>query len=145
MTMNEISIQIADWVEDQVSLIDVRTRVFVDEQKVPVELEVDGLDSDCLHIKAVNSDGEIIGTARLLPSHYIGRMCVLKEYRNLGVGGLMLSFLIDAANTERIKTLMLNAQIDALPFYQRFGFIEDSEIFMDAGIQHKHMTLKLTK
>lgn len=143
--MSDISIEKADWQTDQHVLIGIRTRVFIDEQKVPVDMEIDGLDPECLHVKAISSSGNIIGTARLLPNHYIGRMCVLKEYRHKGAGAAMLVYLIDFARQNGFRSLSLNAQISALPFYQRYGFKPDSEIFVEAGIKHKHMTLSLAK
>jgi predicted GNAT family N-acyltransferase len=143
--MTDISVEIAAWKADWESLIEVRRQVFINEQGVPEELEIDDLDPHCLHVKSIKSETGIIGTARLLPSAYIGRMCVLRESRNHGAGGLMLSFLIDYALHNHYESLMLNAQTDALPFYQRYGFKADSEIFMEAGIKHRHMTLTLAK
>ncbi len=140
---SKIIVQQAHWDTDQEQLINVRTRVFVEEQQVPSDIEIDGKDADCFHIKALNSANEVIGTARMLPSNYIGRMCVLKEYRQLGVGGKMLSFFINFARQKHINSLMLNAQITALPFYQKFGFVTDSEVFIEADIEHVHMTLSL--
>ena len=143
--MTDISIAIADWQSHQHALIEVRRQVFIDEQGVPEELEIDDLDPACLHVKAVIAEAGIIGTARLLPSAYIGRMCVLKAFRGKGAGGLMLSFLIDTARQNNYDYLKLNAQIGAMSFYQRYGFEADSEIFMEAGIKHRHMTLSLAK
>ncbi len=138
----EISVSMADWELDQESLMDIRKKVFVEEQQVPMEEEIDGYDPHCIHVMAMVDD-KVVGTARLLPNQYIGRMCVLKDYRGMGVGGLMLSFLLEHAREEKIPSLMLNAQLTALPFYQKYGFEADSEVFIEAGIDHKHMTLKL--
>jgi len=143
--MTDISILQADWAQDKDQLTNVRTRVFIEEQKVPVDLEIDGLDPQCLHVKALNQAGIIVGTARLLPNHYIGRMCVDRPYRQHGVGGGMLQFFIDYAHRQHFPALMLNAQISALDFYQKYGFVADSEIFLEADIAHRHMTLDLTQ
>jgi len=140
---SKITVRQAHWGTDQKQLINVRTRVFVEEQQVPSEIEIDGKDVDCFHIKALNAENEVIGTARMLPTHYIGRMCVLKEYRQMGIGGNMLLYFINYARQQQTKSLMLNAQITALPFYQKFGFIPDSEVFIEADIEHIHMTLSL--
>jgi len=139
----EITIHEADWETDQQQLAYVRTVVFIQEQQVPAELEMDGMDGNCRHVKAINAKGDVIATARLLPNHYIGRMCVLKPYRKLGIGGLMLSFFIDLARDNNFKSLKLNAQISAIPFYRQYGFIEDSDVFMEADIEHVHMTLTI--
>ncbi len=143
--MSDIHIQRADWSRDQASLIALRTEVFVEEQKVPVSLEVDGLDPQCQHVKACDADGHVVGTARLLPNHYIGRMCVRQDYRGQGVGGRMLQYFIDLAQQQDTAQLMLNAQISAIEFYRRYGFEADSDIFMEADIAHRHMTLNLSE
>ena len=139
----EITISPATWETDHQLLTWVRTLVFIQEQQVPAELEMDGKDANCHHVKAVNSKGKVIGTARLLPNHYIGRMCVLKQYRNKGIGGKMLDYFIKLAHKENIDCLMLNAQITALPFYQQYGFVADSKVFIEADIEHVHMTLSI--
>ncbi|MCZ6722373.1 MAG: GNAT family N-acetyltransferase, partial [Gammaproteobacteria bacterium] len=87
--MSEITVTAAIWSEDKKQLVELRTRVFVGEQKVLASLEVDGLDTDCLHVKALDGS-TCIGTGRLLPDGYIGRMCVASEFRNRGIGTLML-------------------------------------------------------
>ncbi len=139
----DLTIMPACWDTDQQQLIAVRTAVFIQEQQVPAELEMDGQDVNCLHVKAVNSSGLVVGTARLLPTNYIGRMCVLKDFRKLGAGGQMLSYFIDFACQHNFKSLMLNAQISALSFYQHYGFKVDSDVFIEADIEHVHMTLTL--
>jgi predicted GNAT family N-acyltransferase len=141
--MTEFSIRIADWKTDIEQLIGLRTQVFVEEQKVPADLELDEMDVQSLHIKACLDDATVVGTARLLPSHYIGRMCVSRDHRKMGIGGAMLEFFIRYAQQRGIAELHLNAQLSALKFYQRYGFVENSDIFMEAGIPHIHMSKKL--
>lgn len=139
--MTEFRVEIADWATDQDGLIAVRTEVFVNEQKVPADLELDDHDLEAIHLKALDAQGTIIATARLLPNQYIGRMCVLESWRNRGVGLAMMRFYIDLARDNGISSLYLNAQVSAIPFYQRLGFEVDSDVFMEADIQHRHMTL----
>jgi predicted GNAT family N-acyltransferase len=139
-------VEAANWNLDKAALIKLRGIVFVEEQKVPVELEIDGLDPDCKHVKAVIGD-QTIGTARLLPNGYIGRMCVLKAFRNLGVGTKMLDCLIqlaffDEATCEPMDEVTLNSQSSAIAFYQANGFVICSEEFMEADIAHRKMVLK---
>jgi predicted GNAT family N-acyltransferase len=141
--MIEYSIQFADWEEDAKRLTALRHEVFVDEQNVPIEMEIDDMDVECLHIKAVLNNGKIIGTARLLPSNYVGRMCVSRAYRGQGIAGAMLEFIIQYAGHQNLPSLQLNAQISAQALYERYGFVVDSDIFMEAGIQHRHMSLPL--
>jgi predicted GNAT family N-acyltransferase len=140
--MGELIILTAQWAEDSVGLSQLRNRVFVDEQKVPLSLEIDGLDAECQHVKALIDD-VIIGTGRLLPNGSIGRMCVLGEYRNRGIGTMMLKNLVQQAVDNGYQKLSLNSQSDAIPFYQKFGFIIDSEEFIEAGIPHRRMILNL--
>jgi predicted GNAT family N-acyltransferase len=140
--MDELIILTAQWAEDSVGLSQLRNRVFVDEQKVPLSLEIDGLDAECQHVKALIDD-VIIGTGRLLPNGSIGRMCVLGEYRNRGIGTMMLKNLVQQAVDSGYQKLSLNSQSDAIPFYQKFGFIIDSEEFIEAGIPHRRMILNL--
>jgi len=117
----------------------IRTKVFVEEQGVPVELEWDGLDEHAYHVLAFAADGTPIGTGRLLQDAHIGRMAVLKEWRGRGVGSAMLDVLLVAANKMGYGEVKLNAQTRALNFYLRKGFTLQGEEFMDAGIPHISM------
>jgi predicted GNAT family N-acyltransferase len=130
------------WADDGDTLMQLRTRVFVEEQKVSAALEIDGKDSECQHVKAI-VDGLIIGTGRLLPNGFIGRMCVLAEYRNRNIGTMMLENLVQQALDRGHQNVLLNAQSYIIPFYQKFGFRIDSEEFIEAGIPHRRMVLNL--
>lgn len=121
----------------------VRDTVFVQEQKVPVALEHDGKDPECLHVLAFLQGGEPIGTGRLLADGHIGRMAVLMGWRGQGVGAAMLALLIEEARERGHVNVMLNAQVSALGFYQSFGFEEVGDRFIEAGLVHQAMTLKL--
>mgnify|MGYP000081597037 FL=1 len=139
-------VEAADWNQDKADLIKLRGIVFVEEQNVPVTLEIDGMDLDCRHVKAVMND-QTIGTGRLLPNGYIGRMCVLKEYRSQGVGKKMLECLIqqafyDQTTSAPIDEVTLNSQSSAIAFYQANGFVICSEEFIEANIVHQKMVLK---
>jgi len=118
----------------------IRTKVFVEEQGVPVNLEWDGLDEHAYHVLAFAADGTPIGTGRLLQDAHIGRMAVLKEWRRRGVGSAMLDLLLVAANKMGYGEVKLNAQTRVLNFYVRKGFVPQGEEFMDAGIPHIAMT-----
>lgn len=117
----------------------VREKVFVQEQRVPIEEEWDALDPLCLHVIARDVAGVPIGTGRLTPEHKIGRMAVLAGWRGRGVGDAMLGVLIDAARTRGWPSLSLNAQVSAEAFYARQGFIPHGERFQEAGIEHQAM------
>lgn len=130
------------WADDSDTLMQLRTRVFVEEQKVSAALEIDGKDTECQHVKAI-VDGVVIGTGRLLPNGFIGRMCVLAEYRNRNIGTMMLENLVQQALDSGHQKVLLNAQSYIIPFYQKFGFRIDSEEFIEAGILHRRMVLNL--
>lgn len=135
------TVEIADWVRDAHLLRAIREAVFVIEQGVPMDLEWDGIDSDCTHVIAYTNDRAAIGTARLQKNGHIGRMAVLAGWRKQGVGSLLLQELIAVAQSRDLKSIELNAQTHALTFYQRFGFVAEGAEFHDAGIAHRHMRL----
>jgi predicted GNAT family N-acyltransferase len=140
--MDEIIVLAASWNEDRDELIQLRTRVFVEEQKVPSSLEMDGRDAESAHVKALIDD-VIVGTGRLLPNGFIGRMCVLSEHRNRGVATMMLKNLVQQAADSGHQKVSLNSQSYVIPFYQKFGFTTDSEEFIEAGILHRRMILNI--
>jgi predicted GNAT family N-acyltransferase len=143
MMKQEFFIKDADWEQERMSLCAVRRQVFIEEQWVPEDLEWDGLDAQCHHVIAYTNDHQPIGTARIKPDGQIGRMAVVKSWRNRGVGKALLKALLDYAVQHGHREVYLHAQLHALDFYQRFDFKVSSDTFMDAGIPHKEMRLKL--
>ena len=139
--MDSYTVEPVSWQEHMDILRSIRTTVFVIEQNVSQEEEWDGRDEDAVHVLAKTHDTRPVGTARLLESGQIGRMAVLREYRNQGIGSAMLRRLLEIARQNNQGNLFLNAQIDAIGFYSRFGFVEKGEIFMEAGIAHRKMIL----
>jgi predicted GNAT family N-acyltransferase len=134
----------ADWNRDREDLRQLRETVFVQEQQVPPELEWDGLDEACVHVLAVDRSGVAIGTGRLLPDGHIGRMAVLAAWRRRGVGAALLTELMRVALEHGFVQVMLNAQVQAMGFYRRYGFAPEGEEFLDAGIPHRRMRRTLT-
>lgn len=134
----------ARWRDDRELLRRVREPVFVEEQKVPPELEWDEDDIEAFHALAVDDDGRPVGTGRLTRDGRIGRMAVLPDWRDRGVGRAILVHLMDRAREAAMSEILLNAQVTAIGFYRRFGYIEEGEEFMDAGIPHRRMRLSLT-
>lgn len=133
------TITVVDWQQEQQRLSAIRETVFIQEQSVPKELEWDGLDETALHLLATTDNSEPIATARLLPDGHIGRVAVIKSWRNRGLGTAMTQELIKQAKLLGYKQLELASQIQAIPFYQRLGFESYGDEFMDAGIPHKNM------
>ena len=142
--MNSYTIRMASWQEDGLALRMVRETVFIREQHVPVELEWDEFDAGGLHLLAVDLAENPIATARLLPNGIIGRMAVLKEWRGRDVGSALLLRLLEEAGKRQIHQITLSAQLHAIPFYVKFGFQIAGEEFMDAGIPHVRMNLRLS-
>ena len=139
MTENRYRIRLARWPKDRSALRQVRETVFVQEQNVPVELEWDGIDDQCLHLLAEDDQGNPIGTGRLLPDGHIGRMAVLPEWRGKGVGTALLRTLMQEGEKRGFRKLVLAAQLQAMPFYEKEGFVAQGNVFDDAGIPHRNM------
>lgn len=132
-------IDIDDWQALKHAAQAVRHEVFVIGQHIPVELEWDDMDARSLHAVAVDETGRAVGTARLLPDFHIGRMAVLESERGKGIGSRLLQTMMEVARQRGAPEVMLNAQVDAMPFYRRHGFMEEGEVFDDAGIPHRLM------
>ncbi len=142
MTSNaEFTLRTASWETDREALSAVRVPVFVEEQAVPADQEWDAADETAFHLLAEDREGHPIGTARLLPNGQIGRMAVVRPWRHRGIGGTLLSRLLEYAAEQTYPPLFLNAQIQAMPFYARHGFQALGETFMEAGIPHQQMLL----
>lgn len=144
MTMaSDFTIAAASWLNDQRELRFVREQVFMLEQQVPKELEWDGLDTHAMHLLARDRAGNPIGTVRMLGDGHVGRMAVLAPWRGRGVGAALLRTIIATAASIGLPQIDLDAQVQALGFYERHGFVAEGDEFMDAGIPHRHMTLTL--
>lgn len=137
----------------------VRFEVFVDEQGVPADVEVDELDTapTTTHVLAVDEvTGEVLGTGRLLldaPGHvHLGRLAVRAAARGRGVGARLVTELADlaldryAAGVPPTVEVVLSAQESAMGFYERLGFaVVSGERYLDAGIWHQDMARRLTR
>ncbi|MSQ59449.1 MAG: GNAT family N-acetyltransferase [Betaproteobacteria bacterium] len=133
-------ILVADWSADRDKLRALRETVFVQEQKVPVELEWDEEDARCIHVMAETQDGKVIGTGRLLQDGHIGRMAVLQAWRRSGVGSALIVRLMELAKQAGHAVARLHAQSYVAEFYRRHGFAAEGEEFMEAGIAHSYMS-----
>jgi predicted GNAT family N-acyltransferase len=136
MNQEEIHFVTGDWAALQHDATAVRHDVFVVEQNVPIELELDEMDALCLHVVAYDADHRAIGTARLLPDGHIGRMAVRREARAAGIGSTLLQVLMERARVRGDGVVKLNAQLQAEAFYARHGYVREGDEFLDAGIPH---------
>lgn len=133
------SIRQLNWDSGRDALLTVRHEVFVVEQQVPEEIEVDEHDPLSLHFLAVDSAGLPIGTARLLGNGRVGRMAVRADWRRSGVGRALLTEVIATARHRGDTRLFLHAQVHSIPFYESLGFSVCGEEFEEAGIPHREM------
>ena len=146
--INALEILIKPWQEASQDAYLIREKVFIEEQGVPEDMELDDFDPTSKH--ALAYEGRLcVGTGRLvhLNSHHaqIGRMAVLSAFRNRGIGKAILSRLIALAKAEGVLTLILHSQVSAIPFYAKMGFIAEGPIYDEAGIPHRNMILSLVK
>jgi predicted GNAT family N-acyltransferase len=138
------SIRLCKWDDARADASRIRELVFVHEQGVPPELEMDAEDAHCDHALAYAEDGIAVATGRLLPDGHIGRMAVLKAWRGKGAGALVLQALVERARQRGHARACLNAQITAAGFYRRYGFEVSGAEFMEAGITHVAMQRELS-
>ncbi|MEO0402804.1 MAG: GNAT family N-acetyltransferase [Pseudomonadota bacterium] len=120
----------------------LRRVVFIDEQNVTEAEEVDGRDDDALHVLA-QVNGTNIGCARILIADdvaKIGRVCVLKKGRGSGLGAAIIEACLDVARAQpNVTRAKLGAQLHALAFYEKLGFVPFGPVYDDAGIDHRDM------
>jgi predicted GNAT family N-acyltransferase len=119
----------------------IRMRVFVKEQGVPEEIELDEDDKRAIHFLALIAD-KVVGTARLVMHSggaKIGRMAVLKSYRGKGIGRKLLTRAVELATRRRARGIYLHAQVPVIGFYKAAGFRAVGPVFDEAGIPHRKM------
>lgn len=119
--------------------LEIRSKVFIEEQNVAFDLEIDGLDPEALHL-LVYCDDVACATLRVLfpnkDTAHIGRVCVLKEYRRHHLGSKMMMYLENILKENKIKHMELGAQCYIVSFYEKLGFKAEGEVFLDADIEH---------
>jgi predicted GNAT family N-acyltransferase len=144
-SLSDFSVLTVGWQERESELRKIRHQVFIVEQNVPPELEWDGLDEDAIHLLALNLAGnKTIGSARLLAGGKLGRMAVLEGWRGKGAGKALLQAAIAFCRQHGWPNISLSAQSHAIGFYQQAGFVVCSEEYLDAGIAHRDMRLRLS-
>lgn len=133
-----LRVELGAWDDLRAWAAPIRHAVFVDEQKVPADMEIDAWDPQSVHAVAFDA-ATAIGTGRLLPDGHIGRMAVLPAARGAGTGSALLKYLMEEARRRGHRATVLSAQTHAIPFYQRHGFEVVSGEYLDAGIPHVDM------
>lgn len=123
--------------------MEIRLKVFVEEQQVPVEEEYDSHDDTAQHF-GVFLEGQLVGTGRLVTQDQIGRIgrvAILSEYRGRGFGSRLINTIVATGQKQGLEEFVLGAQIQALDFYAQLGFVVEGEVFIDGGIPHRTMRL----
>ena len=144
-----MDIQLQTWFKAEEIVMPIRIEVFVKEQSVPEDLERDEHDVNASHALLI-VDGQTIGTGRVFQkdiqskTYFIGRLCVVKKYRGIGYGELLMKKLIEYAQQQGAQECCIHAQRVSQLFYKKLGFIAEPEIFMEAGIEHVVMKLTMS-
>jgi len=133
-----LRIELLPWDKARAHAAPIRFTVFVEEQGVPLEIELDEHDALSVHALVFDS-GRPIATGRLLPDGHIGRMAVLKDWRGRGIGALMLEKLMERAKERGDREVALSAQVQAVAFYRAHGFVPGGDEYLEAGIRHQAM------
>ncbi len=140
--MDNLSYQLVTSDRELQDAFEVRRQVFVEEQGISEDLELDDYDREALHM-VVEHGKRVIGTARVLfpvaSQAKIERMAVLKHYRRQGVGSGIICFLNEELRNRQVEQVILHAQYPAIPFYKSCGFEESGPPFWEAGIKHIKM------
>jgi ElaA protein len=139
-------IRIANTPDDLELCYEIRREVFVREQSVPIELEMDDLDAVATHFLLLSDAGEAIATARMVDkagAAKIGRVAVLREYRGQGLGESIMRHVLEEAGRRGYVKAVLSSQTYAIPFYERLGFVAEGSEYDDAGIPHRTMWMDL--
>lgn len=128
-------------------IVRLRYAVFVDEQNVPVEEEIDKYDEDAVHLAALDNDC-VIGTLRIVAldrAARIGRLAVDKARRNNGIGLALMLAALEHTREAGFEQVILDAQVSATSFYEKLGFSAEGDVFDDCGIPHIRMVRAETK
>ncbi|HIY57759.1 MAG TPA: GNAT family N-acetyltransferase [Candidatus Tetragenococcus pullicola] len=126
----------------------IRNVVFIKEQQVPLEREVDAYEAETIHFVLYMDEGKRpAATVRLLPVDdkkiKVQRMAVLSDFRSMGLGSKVMDAAEEFAKEQGYETIMLGAQLTAKPFYEHLGYSAKGEVFLDAGIKHIEMSKQL--
>jgi len=140
-----VSLRLTTWQRDRVLLERVRRAVFVEEQGIPEQEEWDDHDLRCWHLLALDANRDAVGTGRLDPTGRLGRVAVLPQCRGTGIGAAIVSELVALARRQGLEEVHLNAQTDALGFYERLGFQAEGPEFDEVGIPHRRMRQRFRK
>lgn len=127
----------------------IRRKVFIEEQHVPEELEMDEYDQDVntQHVLLVNHAGQAVGTARFRPAGTgilkVERVAILSEQRGQGGGMMLMNTIEQQAKQSGYHCMKLSAQVHAQKFYEQLGYSTYGDVYLEAGIKHIDMLKKI--
>lgn len=128
--------------EERQQALAIRQQVFVEEQGVPADLELDTHDEQAVHWLGWR-EGQPAGTARLVrysqEQGKVGRVAVLPRWRSSGLGRELMEEIHRWGRQQPLQQILLDAQVDVIPFYEKLGYQAEGEIFEEAGILHRRM------
>ena len=149
LSHNDIVVKLVETPAELAGAFSLRIRVFVGEQGVPADIELDDADTDpdTVHAIALHNS-VVIATGRLLPDvdgkgPHIGRMAVEQDWRRGGVGGQVLHFLEEQGRALGFRQITLHAQEYVKSFYAGQGYREVGEMFLEVDIPHREMVKEL--
>ncbi|MEM9154506.1 MAG: GNAT family N-acetyltransferase [Cyanobacteria bacterium J06642_2] len=138
MSSNDLIFRIASTFDDLLKVMSVRAIVFIEEQRCPYAIEVDGLDHAALHILG-EIDGEPVASGRIRffhPYAKLERLAIRQQFRGHGYGGQLLTFMMTVVRDRGFERVKLHAQTQATEFYRRQGFQPRGDVFVEADIEH---------
>jgi predicted GNAT family N-acyltransferase len=141
--VNQLEIKPVETEQEYEQILDIRKKVFIEEQKVPVEIEIDEYESEATHFISYLKK-EPIGCARIRFNKFakLERIAILKEYRGKGFGKKLSEYLIKYCHKKNIIDIRLNSQLYVADFYEKIGFKKVGKIFYEAGIEHVEMVFQ---
>lgn len=141
-----MTVKVAASTKERELAFSIRHEVFVKEQNVPIEIELDEFDHEAIHFLCFNDENEPVGASRL---RFVGsygkleRICVLKSYRGQSFGKKLVKCMEEEIIRNGYNNARLNAQMDVATFYENLGYISISEPFYEANILHVTMEKQL--
>lgn len=142
--MHTLDIRMVKTKKELDQAIAIRKQVFVKEQNVPIDIEIDGLDDEAEHVIAYVG-GEPIGCARIRFNTYakLERIAIVEKYRGRGFGIQLTDFLIEYCKQKNVVEIRLHAQMYTADFYKKLGFLERGKTFFEADIEHIEMYMNI--
>lgn len=142
--MNNFKIKLVENQNEFNQIMEIRKKVFVEEQNVPLNIEIDGLDSETDHVIAFLDD-EPIGCARIRTNKIakLERIAIIKKHRGKGFGKRLTNFLIDYCKKKNFNEICVHSQTYVSGFYKKHGFIIRGKPFYEADIEHVEMYIKI--